>query len=773
MEVHRLSLYRLLPFLAFLASNAGFGQEVFPVGVWYGGGKARAPMLAREPGPERGAWKKDLQTIRSLGFNSVKCWVDWATAEPARGRYRFENLDQMLSLTDEIGLKVIVQLYADSAPQWLSERYADASFVTERGERIGSQAAPGFCLDHPGVREDMGKFIAATAKRASAHPSFFAFDLWSEPHLVNWVWFNYPVEFCYCPYTQAKFRDWLKAKYRTLEGVNRAWYRTFERWEQVEPPRYGTILSYTDFIDWKTFIADKLRGDLKMKAEAARGAPSTLARSGRPNSFLVSSHSDVPAVLANPLSGFGSPDDWWMSQVVDHYGTSIYPKHASSQAPWSPVRLTAGLDGIRSAAGEKGWWIGELQAGQGATGVRVANPVSGADLRLWGWTVLSRGARAVSFYAWYPMSSGYESNGYGMIELDGRVTERARIAGQFARVVHENTALLRALRPQEPQAAIVYNRLSSMAGGNTVGPGQTVRNSLLGFYRAAFERNIPVDFAHPEEIAAGRANRYKMIYLAYPLMLSKPVAQALKDYVRQGGTLVAEARPAWNDERGFANDRIPGFGLDEVFGCREKLLRSPATVEMVFEPDLPGPLSSLSGATVRGAIFGEHLEVTDPSARVLARFPVQNGERRNESSLGDPAIVLSRYGKGQALLIGSFPSAAYEQEQNPATGRFLRQLFSFAGVEPAIRIAGAPGLVEARFLESRDALLFIGINHADLAQRVEFTLPSSLRVVNAKNLESGMALGLVTGPDGPTMSHEFGPRDVLALLIRTTPPGPR
>ncbi len=763
--MQRAKITLLGTFLAFLAPHVGPAQEPFPVGVWYGGGKARAPMLAREPGPEREAWKKDLQTIKSLGFNSVKCWVDWATAEPVRGRYRFENLEQLLSLADEIGLKVIVQLYADSAPEWLSDRYADASFVTERGDRIGSQASPGFCLDHPGVREDMGKFIAAVAQRAAAHPSFFAFDLWSEPHVVNWVWFNHPVEFCYCPYTQAKFRVWLKAKYGTLEGLNRAWYRTFERWEQVEPPRYGTILSYTDFIDWKTFITDKLRGDLKMKADAARGAFSTAVRSGPPKPFLLSSHSDVPSVLANPLSGFGSPDDWWMSQVVDHYGTSIYPKHASSQAPWSPVRLAAGLDGIRSAAREKGWWIGELQAGQGATGVRVANPVTGADLRLWGWTVLSRGARAISYYAWYPMSSGYESNGYGMIELDGRVTERARIAGQFARVVHENAALLRALRPQEPQAAILYNRLSSMAGGNTVGPGQTVRNSLLGFYRAAFERNIPVDFAHPEEIAAGRANRYKMIYLAYPLMLSRPVAQALKEYVRQGGTLVAEARPAWNDERGFANDRIPGFGLDEVFGCREKLLRSPATVEMVLEPDLPGPFSSLSGSIVRGTIFAQHLEVTDPSARILARFPVQDGEPGTESSSGDPAIVLSRHGKGQALLIGSFPAAAYEQEQNPATGRFLRQLLSFAGVEPTIRTEGAPGLVEARFLESRDALLFIGINHADSEQKVDFTLPSSLRVVDAKNLETGAAVRLAAGSEGPRLSHQFGARDVLVLVL--------
>ena len=103
--------------------------------------------------------------------------------------------------------------------------------------------------------------------------SFYAVDVWSEPHLVNWVWFNTPAEFCYCPHTQARFRDWLK---RNIEPrrVNAAWYRTFASWDEVEAPRFGTILSYTDLIDWKTFIAAKLQEDLKLKADASapRGA---------------------------------------------------------------------------------------------------------------------------------------------------------------------------------------------------------------------------------------------------------------------------------------------------------------------------------------------------------------------------------------------------------------------------------------------------------------------------------------------------------------------
>ena len=725
-------------------------EPFVPIGVWYGGGTSRAPMVSRNPAPEKDAWRRDLAAIKSLGFNSVKAWVDWASTEPERGRYRFDALEQLLTLSDEIGLRVIVQLYTDAAPEWLGQRYPDSSFVTYQGTRIASQASPGYCLDHSGVRADMVAFIGAASTAAARHSSFYAVDVWSEPHVVNWVWFNTPAEFCYCPYTQARFRDWLKRKYQSLDAVNGAWYRTFSSWDQVDAPRFGTILSYTDLIDWKTFIAAKLEEDLKVKADAS--AP----RGPRP----VSSHSDAPAIMLSPLSGFGNPDDWWMRRSVDYYGTSIYPKHAAAATPWSAVRLTSALDGIRSATGDRGWWVGELQAGQGATGVRVASPVTGADLRLWGWTAISRGARAISYYAWYPMSAGYESNGYGMIELDGTITDRARIAGEFAGVVARNASLFAPLQPHRSKVAILYNRLSYLAGGNTVAPGTVVRNSMLGIYRALFEQNIQVDFIHPDDVATGAASKYAVIYLSYPVMLPQPVAEALKAYVRGGGTLISEARPAWNNERGLANARIPGGGLDQMFGARERELRAADSVPFTMESNLDGPLAPVAGRTFNGVGFAEHLDVTGTGARVLARFGGDGGRP------GDPAIVTASQGTGRAILVGTFPSAAFEQDPDKmrGTGELLQRLIASAGVAPEIGIDGGAGRVEARFLESSNAIVLIAINHADTAERVTFKFGPDVPEAIWQNMETGAAVNFVQGPNGPTYAHAFGARDVMVLV---------
>jgi beta-galactosidase len=705
----RAGLTALLIAAAALAAAPSQTDHPFvPVGAWYGGGTVRAPMMARDPSAHRDEWREDLRQIKTLGFNSIKTWVDWASSEPKQGEFHFEALDQVMSLADELGLRVIVQFYTDSAPEWVGKSWPDASFVTSDGQRIGSQAAPGYCIDQAQVRQAMVRFIAAASARAKTHPSLYGFDVWSEPHIVNWVWFNTPVEFCYCQYTQARFRGWLQRKYGTLGRLNAAWYRTFEDWGQVEAPRYGTILSYTDYIDWQAFIADKLREDLAAKADAT----------GARGTYPVSSHSDVPAVLLSPLSGYGNPDDWLMVQSVDDYGTSIYPRHASSSAPWSPVRLMSALDGIRSAAGTHGWWIGELQAGQGATGVRVGTPVTAADVRLWGWATISRGAKSISYYAYYPMSSGYESNGYGLVDLDGRVTDRAKAAGAFAATVTKNAALFASVRPRPAEVAVLYNRLAYMVGGNTVAPGTTVRDSMIGFYRAMFERNIPTDFIHIDDIIAGRASRYKAIYLGTPLMLPRAAAAALRAYVDGGGTLISEARPAWNDDRGFANRVIPGAGLDDVFGARESELRSPSTIAMIGARDASGDLAALRNLKIEGQTFEESLRPTRDDVRVLARF-----------SDGSAAITDAAFGRGRAVLIGSFPAAAYEHDPKKAAGAgaLLQALAASAGVKPHVIVeSGAPGQIDARLLDADGATVLIAINHDAVPHDVTLRLPAGL-----------------------------------------------
>lgn len=34
-----------------------------------------------------------MQQIRATGFDTIRCWIDWASAEPRRREYHFETLE--------------------------------------------------------------------------------------------------------------------------------------------------------------------------------------------------------------------------------------------------------------------------------------------------------------------------------------------------------------------------------------------------------------------------------------------------------------------------------------------------------------------------------------------------------------------------------------------------------------------------------------------------------------------------------------------------------
>ncbi len=731
--------------------------EYFPVAVWYGGGKARAPMLERGARAKKEVWRKDVRQIRELGFNTIRAWIDWASGEPARREYDFETLDVLLELAEEEGLKLFLQVYMDSAPHWVGVEHPDARFVSSGGEVIQPESSPGYCRDHAGVRELDNAFYAALARRAVKSRAFVGWDLWSEPHVINWAnptWITLP-EFCFCTHTKARFRAWLKRKYGTLDALNEAWYRRFTTWEQVEPSRMSTILSYTDYIDWKTFITDKLGEDLKDRYDAVKGiAPAS----------IVTSHAAGVGLFASPHHWEGQSDDWTMARQVDFYGTSFYPKHSAfvdRDVPWR----AALMDFTRSFGfdqGRGGFYVGELQGGFGTIALNVSPTVTPADLRIWTWTALSRGAKGINYYAWYPMNSGYESGGFGLNELDGSITERAQEAGRIARVVDRNQKLFLAARPPQAEVAVVYNPLAHFVGGRQRatpygGPQGEVagieRDSWLGVHRALFPKNVPLDYVHVNHMTADSLRRYKLVYFAYPLMLPESAARVLREYVANGGALVAEARMGWNNERGYAAERIPGMGLWEVLGCRETAITTAEKGRTSLHWTAAGFPGLKPGDALPARWYEETLEPTGRDARVMAEF-----------AGGGTAAVESRYGKGKTLTLGSYVSAAYFSTPADAAERFFAGLLEWAGVELPVRTS-VPGL-EVRTLEAGGETIAFVFNHSRKSVRAKVGLRLVRGSYTAMDLTTEGAVPLAS--EGPWVSFEtaLGPDGVQALRIR-------
>jgi beta-galactosidase len=672
------------------ANTARPQPDFFPVAVWYSGGKARAPMLETITTDSPRLWKEDLLKIKGLGFNTVRTWVEWNVGEPREGEYHLENLDLLLRLANEVGLRVIVQVYVDSAPEWVGKKYPDGHYAAQDGQPIPSQAAPGFCFDHRGVRKAVLDFFQEAARHVAKSPAFYGWDLWSEPAALNWARIGYKAEpmFCYCPSSVERFRLWLKNKYGDLDHLNQAWHRTFTDWTQVEPPRFGTILTYTDFMDWRVYYGYKLAEDLKLRNDAVRAIDSE---------HVTTSHAPNPSPLVRTLADPYDPtDDYLMKDSVDFFGTSFYPKLTAPEHNWTLERRVLAMDLTNSMTANRGFYVGELQSGYGVHGTIIGSPVTSSDLELWTWGMISRGARAINYYAFYPMNAGYESGGYGMINLDGTLTDRSRHAGEVAKRIQQNADFLLQSDPDLAEIAIIFSPLTPLLGGyDEEGNRTAIHQAVAGYHRMFFERNLPVAVLSSRELAQDNLQQYKLVIVPYPLMLTDEEARILNEYVSNGGHLFVEARPGWVDERGHAEPKVPGFGWDEMLAVRERQL-------------LPGKEFDIrwGSARFKAMTFQEQFEA-ESSARPVA-----------SAADGTPIAFENQYKKGSAIIFGSF--AGQENYQHPIPMHPLGDILAqWAGVSrPNLQ---APPMLELRQMHSPEGRFVFFFNHSDKPASVEFS----------------------------------------------------
>jgi beta-galactosidase len=276
------------------------------------------------------------------------------------------------------------------------------------------------------------------------------------------------------------------------------------------------------------------------------------------------------------------------------------------------------------------------------------------------------------------------------------------------------------------------------------------RDSLLGIYRALFPSNVPLDFVHASHLNAALLRPYRLVVMPYPLMMPVSAAAELREYVREGGHLVLEARAGWNDERGRAAETIPGLGLFEVVGARETDVQ---TVEkgkavLVAGEGLPG---LRPGETLAGRWYEETLEPAAPGTRVVARF-----------ASGAPAAVLSSFGKGQALMLGSYVCGAYALQPSDTGRRFFEGLLDWAGVRRPVGVSGDP--VEVRLLESGGEHLAFVFNHAATPATTSVTLRGLAGRV-AEEIAAGETAEARTTGEGLVWKGRIPARDVRVLRI--------
>ncbi len=659
----------------------------------------------RPPNPPASMRRQMLKTIaQEYKFNIIRIYSPWVYLNPQEGRFDFAELEEVMRYCDEFGLKVLMGVVLEDAPYWLEAAHPETRYVDARDHvaRLDGSANnvsggwPGLCLDWQPVRDAAGNFIRTMAKTLARHPSMYAYDCWNEPHIEP-AWGHHFSEttdellYCYCTATQAAFRRWLKNRYGKLADLNEAWVRRYSSFEEIGPPRdSGT---YLDWIDWRRFIIDRDTEEMRFRADNIRVEDSQ---------SILESHAAVQNVV-EPCAIYGI-NTWRLAEVMDTWGLSNFPRLTMFPVYEGVARLEV----TRANAGNKPFWMTELQGGQAGSGLERSRNMRPRDIRFWNWMAVASGAKGVIYWCYHLEATGWEAGGYGLVARDGSPTERVLEAAEDNRLIQAHWDLIRNYRPKT-NVAILCDQDNALLTFAMAGNEHVSTSSFRGYYKALWNSDLWADFIEPKSL---KDNPYRVIMAPWHLIGKKETFDDLRAFVENGGTLLIETGFGMFDERMFFNPAIPPFGLTDVFGYREG-------ENFCMKREERGAPASTMPASERVYVDG-YLQFSEPiSVKVKANTyltPLAVSSAKIIARYEDtPVAVTKKVGRGQIYYFGTNLGASI-QAGDDAGLNLVRTIVRNA-VQPAVSAEKLrPRLIES---DKRSLLMIFNDGIEDQSERIK------------------------------------------------------
>ncbi|MFA5203772.1 MAG: alpha-amylase family protein [Lentisphaeria bacterium] len=646
----------------------------------------RAPT----PGPD--CWEADLRRMRELGFRDAKFWVQWRWSERRPGEYYWDDLDRLMQLAEQNGLRVTLNLILDTSPQWLFEQHPDAYMIDARGLQVPCKpnvcrqigGYPGPCYSHPQALAARQRFFAAAAEHFRAFPALAMWDVWNEPeHSLHSRAADALTQVCYCPHCQAAFRNWLRRKYQTIEKLNAVWGRCYWEFTECEAPVWPHCVA--DFIDWREFHLDKMAGEAAWRLDTVKQHDPKRVR------YL---HVVPDTTLCfNPVTGV---DDFQVAESCQVFGASM------NNDPFTVAQVV-------SAAQGRVAYNAEWHVNWGMTSLHpriIELPLFLREiLPQLGW-----GVKGFLFWQFHAEVLGIEAPAWGLVRTDGSDRPVTRAARDFMAKLAPH---LDALRQAEAPAArapigVWRSRANDLFHFAMHDNFQSLAADVTGFINSLYWNNLPLRIVSGQQLAAGALDGLRLLILPCGYYLGQAEAQALDAWVRAGGVLLGEAHTGGYDaDRNRHSTACPGLGLAASWGLREE--EATSSFHLSLEQKTGGATGAtgdaLKALQAAGGATGDEFfpfTLTDGTEIWGARqFAALAGDNLTVEGTfnGVPCLVSKAVGKGRLFYAGTRLGQAAAAKDGGGLRKLLLKVAAVAGVTPAAATpAGAPESVRVDVL---------------------------------------------------------------------------
>jgi beta-galactosidase len=481
-------------------------------------------------------WDRDFQNMAKMGFEFTHfAEFAWAQLEPEEGKYDFRWLDRSLQLAAKYNLKVIMCTSTATPPVWLVRKHPEVLATDEGGKQMDHGGRQHATFSSNYYRQYALKMIEELAKHYG-----------QDKRVIGWQVDNEPRRFLdYGVDAPQRFRDWLKAKYKTIDAVNKAWGTnfwsgTYTSFDEINIPlhhQWGmnlhAQLDHYRFADWETasFLDDQAR---MIKKYATK------------DQWVTSNY--IPMYDAGYVGQSKELDFVTYTRYMVYGGDRGIGPKGYRVGEYS--RIAMANDFFRPLKGMYG--VMELQPGQVNWGSINPQPLPGAT-RLWLWHVFAGGSKFTCSYRFRAPLYGYEQYHYGMVGPDGVTpTPGGKEFSQFIdeiKLLRKNydpkTALPKAYEQRKTGILINTDNVQGINLNRQTTEWNT-EGHFLKYYKAAKSFGAPVDFVRD---TTNFANYPLLIVPAYE-MIDQAMIDKLTKYAENGGNLVMSCRTGIMDRDG-------------------------------------------------------------------------------------------------------------------------------------------------------------------------------------------------------------------------------
>lgn len=566
---------------------------------------------------------KDVEMMKKAGINTVRIAEStWSTCEPQPGVFDFSHVERVMDAMEEAGINVIIGTPTYAVPTWMVKAHPDVLAETVRGRGIYG-ARQIMDITHPVYLFYAERVIRELMKRTAHRKCVIGFQLDNETKYYGTAGKNVQEQFV--KYIREKFHDDLDAM--NYEFGLDYWSNRINAWEDFPDVR-GTINGSlgAEFEKFQRTLVDKFLGWQADIVNEYRREDQFVTHN---LDFEWRGYSYGIQPYVNHLHA---------SQCLTIAGTDIYHP---TQDDLTGAEIAFGGDLIRSLK-QDNYLVIETEA-QGFPGW---TPYKG-QLRLQAYSHLASGANSVMYWHWHSIHNSFETYWKGLLSHDfqenATYREACTIGNEFARLGKHLVNLKKknevaVLVSNEALTALNWFRIQEQAPGADA-KSIYYNDVMRWMYDTLYHMNVECDFIWPE---SENLEQYKAIVV--PALYAAPdeLLIRLKQYVENGGTLIASFKTAFANENVKVSHQVQPHILSNCFGVHYDQFTFPKNVGLTGEV-IPEKTDQKGNAHPAANVFMELL--VSEGAEVLASYEHYNWKDY-------AAITRNHYGKGQAVYIG-------------------------------------------------------------------------------------------------------------------------